>query len=248
VSTAGVFQSNADLKPELSTSFNFGMVFSPTNDLSFGFDFYKIKQTNIITSTGFNYILKNDTLFPGQVLRDAEGNLVAVYDKYRNLSQLLTSGVDVDYEYKIPTKGLGKFTIDGTWSYMSYYKQPESQGGELIDYAGSNGLSAFPRIRGTTGLAWDYGSWGSKLNLNYTHRYAQTYGGDQTEVASHTTYDVYAEYKGFKNLRIYGSILNILNSKPPYDAYYANSYGLPYDFTLYDSRDRYVRIGAEYKF
>ena len=248
VSTAGVFQSNADLKPELSTSFNFGMVFSPTNDLSFGFDFYKIKQTNIITSTGFNYILKNDTLFPGQVLRDAEGNLVAVYDKYRNLSQLLTSGVDVDYEYKIPTKGLGKFTIDGTWSYMSYYKQPESQGGELIDYAGSNGLSAFPRIRGTTGLAWDYGSWGSKLNLNYTHRYAQTYGGDQTEVASHTTYDVYAEYKGFKNLRIYGSILNILNSKPPYDAYFANSYGLPYDFTLYDSRDRYVRIGAEYKF
>lgn len=246
--TAGVYQSNADLKPEQSTSFNFGMVFSPTNDLSFGFDFYKIKQTNIITSTGFNYILQHESLFPGQVLRDADGYLVAVYDKYRNLSQLLTSGVDVDYEYRIPTKGLGKFTIDGNWSYMSYYKQPVSEGGAMVDYAGNNSLSAFPRIRGTTGLAWDYGSWGSKLNLNYTHHYQQTFGGDQTEVSSRTTYDVYAEYKGFKNLRIYGSILNILNSKPPYDAYFAYAYGIPYDFTLYDSRDRYVRIGAEYKF
>jgi len=245
---AGVFQSNSDLKAEQSTSVNFGMVFSPTNDLSFGFDFYRINQTNIITSTGFNYILENEALFPGQVLRDADGYLIAVYDKYRNLSRLRTSGLDLDYEYKIPTAGLGKFTLDGTWTYLISYKQPIAEGGDLEEYAGNNNLSAFPRWRGTTGINWEIGSWTSKLNAVYTHHYNQGYGGDQTKVDSNTVFNLYLEYKGFKNLRLYGSVLNIFNTAPPYDAYFANAYGIPYDFTLYDSRDRYLRIGAEYKF
>jgi iron complex outermembrane receptor protein len=42
-------QSNPDLKPELSTSWTLGTVVQPIKELSFTFDYYKIRKTDVIT-------------------------------------------------------------------------------------------------------------------------------------------------------------------------------------------------------
>jgi len=62
-------------------------------------------------------------------------------------------------------------------------------------------------------------------------------------VASQTTIDLYGEYRGVKHWTFSMSVLNLLNRRPPFDAY-----DFPFDITMYAPTGRFVSAHAEYKF
>ena len=251
VTTSSVSKGNPALQAEHSKNYNAGFVFAPDSTASIGIDFYSIEQKNLVQRDSPQFLVNNEALFPNLVIRDpVTGNLVSILRQYRNLSALRTSGYDVDFKKAVALSSLGKVTLSGTWTYLQRYKTQVAADGPLIDFAGNNGLSAFPRTRGTTSLTWEYQAFTTALTYYYTGAYAQQgapAGVTQTRVGEYRQFDLYASWEGIKNLKLYASVQNLADTHPPFDASFG-SFGLPYDFTLYDARGRYFRGGLTYKF
>ncbi|MEQ4576426.1 MAG: TonB-dependent receptor, partial [Gammaproteobacteria bacterium] len=76
---------NTDLDPERTRSYNFGIVLSPWADTSLSVDWYKIELDNLIGTGNTTTIVQGND--PNDVIRDTRGKLVAVYNRYQNLSE-----------------------------------------------------------------------------------------------------------------------------------------------------------------
>ena len=247
VNIAGVFSGNKTLSPERSKNYNAGFVVAPNSTTSFGVDLYSIEQKNLVGTDSSQFIVNNPGLFPGQLIRDPiTGNLVAVLNRYRNLTALRTLGYDIDFRKSLVLSTLGKLTLNGNWTYLQRYKTQVAAGQPLSDNAGNNGNTALPRTKGTTTLTWEYQAFTTALTYYYTSAYAQQNATtSQDRVGEYRQFDLYVSWEGIKNLKLFGSIQNLGNTHPPFDA---STGGRPFDFTLYDARGRYFRAGLTYKF
>lgn len=266
---SGVFAGNPNLKAETSESFNLGMVFSPTKDLSFGIDAYKIRWQNIVAAPSFQSIvnacatqLTAVCVTPnGTVLRDTTSPnapvappIVSVFTNYVNQASTKTDGIDFDARWTLATE-YGKFTTRANVTYIMSY---EEDGTEV---AGTNGgTNTIPRIKGGLSLDWDRGAWSVTGRVNYIHEYSQELlpgsyftkqdprfqnGVYPNNVPSYTTLDLFAKYQVTKDLAISGAVLNVTNKTPPYDPGFSGTF--LYDFSQYDIRGRQVRVGFTYK-
>jgi iron complex outermembrane receptor protein len=254
VNIAGVFAGNQNLKPERSRNYNFGAVWEPSQDLNIGLGYYKIEQNNVVSSNGFQTVVNNPAQYPGQILRGADGTLIAVFDQFRNLALNETSGVDLDFRYTFRTAGMGKFTINGDWVFVSTFKSQPAVGQDIVDYVDSNGFlgGGVPRYRGRLGLTWDQGNFSTTLNRLYNHSWDQqqvSVPPAQARIGAYTQYDLFVAYNGFKNLKLYASVQNLLDTKPPFDPQNGGtSTTVQYDISQNDLRGRYFTIGAKYSF
>jgi iron complex outermembrane receptor protein len=257
---SGVFAGNPDLRAEKSTSRNFGLVFEPMKDLSFGLSYYHIDWRNVVASPSFQDII--DESCPAgppcpstaSVVRDPTTNfVVTVLSNYENLAQRVTSGLDADFKVGMPTR-LGKVTVRGDAVYVRSFKE------DGVEYVGSNGGSnTIPRIRAGLTVDLDTGPWSVTGRVNYTHKVTQELlagsfftaqdprfqnGVFPNTVASHTTVDVFARYNINKNLQVSGAILNAFDKTPPYDPGFSST--SLYDFSLHDIRGRQFRLTLKY--
>jgi len=187
-------------------------------------------------------------------VRDSAGNIVSVTSPYENISFLDTSGFDFNVKWRFATD-VGVVKVSSDVTYLAKYQEPIAVGTPAIEMAGTNNLQniysggALPRWRSVLSLDLERGPWTGRITNNYISGYFQVVSPDaQTEVNDWSSFDLYGEYRGFKGWRLYGSVLNLLNQRPPFDAFMARFFTTPYDFTLYDGRDRVVRVGFEYKF
>ena len=247
VTISSVSASNPGLSPERSKNYNAGFVFAPDSTSSIGIDLYSIEQKNIVARDSAQFIVNNASLFPGKLIRDPiTGNLITVLRSYRNFDALRTMGYDLDFRKTLALPSLGKFTLNGNWTYLQRYKVQVALNGPLNSYAGSNDYTALPRTRATTSLSWEYQAFTTQLTNYYTGAYSQ-FGSTtgQTRVGEYRQYDLYVSWEGIKNLKLFGSVQNLGDTHPPFDS---STGGLPFDFTLYDARGRYFRAGLTYKF
>jgi iron complex outermembrane recepter protein len=251
---AQVSVSNDSLEPEKSKNYNFGIVLEPTRDLNVAVDYYRIRQNNLVLRDSNAYIigqaLANNPLFVDKVIRDpATGFIVYTVRKVRNINFLITSGFDIDLNYKFNIADVGKFTVASNINYVSRWDIALTPGsGVLTESAGSNNYSTTPRVRGNLSVGYERGPWNSTLTYRYIHKYTQTGSAVQNEVGRYEDMDLYLAYTGIKNLTISGSVRNLMDRKPPFDAFYANNFSIPYDFALYDARGRYYTVGLKYSF
>lgn len=247
VTIAGVFAGNPALKAEKSKNENLGAVWEPSPDLSFGLTWYKIRQNDIVSANGFQFIVNNPTRFPGAILRAADGTLISVSDGFRNLAYIETSGLDIDFKKSFNAGNYGKFTLTADANYVAHFKTPPALGEEAIDYVDENGFGSIPRYKVNAALTWDKGDWTSTLSYRYTHSWDQTgvaVPPAQDRVGAYRQYNLFASYSGFKNLKLTASVQNVLDAKPPFDP----SFGGGWDNTQNDLRGRYFTLGATYTF
>ncbi|KAF1014126.1 MAG: Vitamin B12 transporter BtuB [Stenotrophomonas maltophilia] len=162
---------NNALKPERTRSVNFGVVLSPWANTNLSVDYYRISLDNLV-GTNNTQTLVNDNV-PGAVLRDERGKLLAVYNRYQNLSALKTSGIDVELRQRIPTAQLGDFTVSSAFTHVRDYRRPSVTGGPLEDFAGSNLGPTLPKNKATTTLEWAYSDFRTALTWYYTGGYDQ---------------------------------------------------------------------------
>ncbi|MBL8523311.1 MAG: TonB-dependent receptor, partial [Betaproteobacteria bacterium] len=254
VNIAGVFAGNQNLKPERSRNYNLGIVWEPSNDLNIGLGFFKIEQNNVVSSNGFQTVVNNPAQYPGQILRAADGTLVAVFDQFRNLALNETSGIDLDFRKTFTTRNWGKFTVNGDWVFVSTFKSQPAEGQDIVDYIDSNGFQGGgqPRFRGRLGLTWDMGAFSTTLNRLYNHSWDQQQVAvppAQDRIGSYQQYDLFLAYNGFKNLKLFASIQNLLDAKPPFDPQNGGTATtVQYDISQNDLRGRYYTIGMKYSF
>ncbi|WP_420007993.1 TonB-dependent receptor plug domain-containing protein [Xanthomonas sacchari] len=240
---------NTGLDPERTRSYNLGVVLSPWADGSLSVDWYKIELDHLIGTSNVATLVQNNA--PVDVVRDARGKLVAVYNRYQNLSELSTSGIDVELRQRWRSAALGEFGLSSAYTHVRDYRRPTVVGGPLEDYAGSNLGPSLPRNKATTTLDWSLGDVSAALTWYYTGGYAQKASAAasavQSRVDHYDQFDLYLGYRGIDRLTLYAKIENLADERPPYDASFPGIRA-PYDFTQYDLRGRYFTVGFDYRF
>lgn len=249
---SGILAANPKLKPEHSNNLGAGVVWSPTRDLNMSLDWYQIQVKNLIAAPSAQYFVDQNI----NVARNTGGAIETVSSTYQNGYHLSTDGWDANAKKIFRVFQGDKLSFDTNFTYVRHYWLENELGGPQVDNAGNNNLTvysptlggALPHLRGDIGTSYETGNWMARISQHYTAGYDSlcvSVGACyvQTHVASHSTTDLYAEYNVSKNIRLYGSVQNLLNRQPPWDAYY-----VPFDPTLYDATGRYVRLGVEARF
>jgi len=240
---------SAGLDPERTRSYNFGVVLSPWSGTNLSLDWYRIELDHLIgTNNTTTIVAEND---PANVIRDSNGKLVAVYNRYQNLSELTTSGLDLELRQRWRTEGAGDFTLSSVLTHVLEYRRPQTVGGPLVDYAGNNLGPSLPSDKATTSLDWKYGDFNTALTWYYTSGYDQkasvAASAVQSRVDAYNQLDLYLGWSGIDGLTVYAKVENLFDELPPYDAAFPGIRA-PYDFSQYDLRGRYFQFGGEYRF
>jgi iron complex outermembrane receptor protein len=264
-----VFAGNPKLKAEKSVSANLGVVFEPSRNFSTSLDYYWIKWKDIVLATSFQGIVDEscpnpplgDPTLPNcpstdLVLRDPVTNdIVTVFNQYENQSSLITSGLDFEMRYMVPTTSAGRFTGRLNGVYIIKYEL------DGVRYEGNNGnFTYLPYLKLTAAVDWDYGPLALTGRVNYQTGVRNDllpgtfYNSGQepfqtgvypNKTASYTTFDLYGSYQITKNFKVAASVANLFDRKPPYDP------GIDatnvYDISSFDVRGRLVRLALTYK-
>jgi iron complex outermembrane receptor protein len=242
---------NSNLDPERTHSYNLGIELTPWQGSSLSVDWYRIELDNLIGTDNTTTIVQNNR--PADVVRDARGKLVAVYNRYQNLSELTTSGIDVELRQRWQTQNVGEFGVTAVYTHVRDYRRPQTTGGPLVDYAGTNLGASFslPADKATTTVEWNIASIRTALTWYHTGGYDQKASAAATAVQSrvdgYEQFDLYAGWTSpSDNLTLYTKIENLADEQPPYDASFPGIRA-PYDFTQYDLRGRVFLIGLDYR-
>jgi iron complex outermembrane receptor protein len=173
---------NPLLSPEKSESYNYGVLFQPKflPGLSLSVDYYKVDVRDRIGQPATPaIILANPTLFPGFVDRAAPtasdtanglpGELLRIRTVTGNYGTASTRGLDLSAEYRITTKGFGRFTsrVAASTIYHALIKTRP-------DLASVDTVTTYevPRFRGNASLAWNYKKFGATVTGDYIGGFA----------------------------------------------------------------------------
>lgn len=228
---------NPDLKPEKSTSFTGGLVWTPSfaENFSMTLDYYDIEIEDAISFIATQSIADNcvdaaggiDEAFCSQVDRDPETfDIELVRSGYLNAAAITTRGIDADFDYRTD---LADFDIDGELTFNLFINHLI----ELEDFEFQNrpdkvnvenGEVGDPEWQGrfTVQYTWQ------DLNLTWTTRYTDRSArfdvspeGDIEEdispayVGSIVTHDLSARYQLTDNMRVDLGLRNLTDKLPP---------------------------------
>jgi iron complex outermembrane receptor protein len=125
--------SDPTLEPELAYSYYLGGVWTPgskdpthspvgfLNGLSVYVDYYNIEKRNNITSVDPQFILNHESLFPGAVVRNTGGAVLAINDTLQNIGRLETEGFDFGFTYSTKEFAWGKVDVEFDGNYIRRY-------------------------------------------------------------------------------------------------------------------------------
>jgi iron complex outermembrane receptor protein len=213
-------------------------------------DWYRIELDNLIGTDNTATIVQNNR--PADVVRDSRGKLISVFNRYQNLSELRTSGLDVELRQRWFTDRAGEFGVSAVFTHVLDYERPQTTGGPLVDYAGSNLGASFslPANKAATTLDWSIADFRTSLTWFHTGGYDQKASAAatavQSRVDSYEQLDLYVGWSGIENLTLYTKVENLFDEEPPYDASFPGIRA-PYDFTQYDLRKRAFLVGLNYR-
>ena len=257
-SVKAVSGSNPNLKPEKSKSLTAGLVFEPTENISLSFDAYKIKRRDEISSIDPDYLLANESIYPGYVQRNPTTQEIEQLNlQYTNLGSTKVWGYDIELKARQDLGAAGRVGMTIVYNKMPRYLVANVKDAPEVDYAGTYNQ---PKERFKVGLDWDVGDWSTTLTGNYTGGFLRAFspadlscpysGGvnsDLCRVKAWSTADLYVAYKGIKNLSLSVNIDNIENREPPIDERMVTRY-VAYNAGYHSQMGRVITLAAKYTF
>jgi len=124
---------NPTLKPELAYSYYLGGVWTPgsrdpvhspvgfLNGFNVYIDYYNIEKRNNIDRVDPQFMLNHESLFPGAVVRDARGAVLAINSIFQNIGRLETEGFDFGFTYTTKEFVFGKIDFEFNGNYIQRY-------------------------------------------------------------------------------------------------------------------------------
>jgi len=215
---------NPDLQPEETTVKYGGLVLQPFargknplwRELSFGVDYYKFDQTNLIKSLTAAQILANPA-FNDLVVRnppapgETVGTISHVLTTFQNLSVGHYEGYDVNVRWVLPKKEMGQFRFDLSGTYLAN-QDTTTATGAFVDL---DGEYSYPVFRGTGTVGWTRGNWAASLFVQHIGEYNDNQGIGH--IAPQTIYNPQVAYKGFWGSTITLGVRNVFDRDPPRD-------------------------------
>ncbi len=264
---------NPALRPERSQQFSAGFVAEPAPGLSFSADYFHIRVDDPVLTLPSQLIVNRayagDAYFLGLITLTPDGSALASFDnRLRNGGRMEVGGIDIDAKWKIGRHAGGDWTAQLAGSWMAQYDLTDPAGnrqasvGRSVD-EGNAPLNAVQNggiiFRWRHGLTLSYAApqWGLSLTQNYQSAYDDAQPVNDYwngvpfkphRVGAFSTYDLHADYTGFKDLKLGLGVKNLLDTDPPRVAGNTTYWQMGYDATYYDARARLVYLSAALKF
>ena len=164
---------NPELGPEESKSYNLGIIYEVTEDIDFSLDYYSYDIENVIgkdtqfvfTTQGGNQAVVQRT--PTGIANDP-GQVVVIFDRFENLFDLKTSGLDLDVMYRM-SSDMGDFKFNYVLNYVLNYEDIRT--GDRL-FAEEGGFEQ-PQVRWTTSASWVKDDWSANLAVNYVGEFKE---------------------------------------------------------------------------
>lgn len=249
--------SGVPLQPEQAHVTNFGVSWSPTDNVELGIDYWSFAYDDVIIQQNPQAILNaaanGDTNAAMQVIRDAgSGLLLQVDTYYANASSLDTDGVDLSWKYDFG--GERNFTVGAEATYVSSYDLVDPQAGDIAGVGRrnfSNFGTSVPQWRANT-----YFNWRSDRHaINVYLRYIDSYEDDEValgqgpeaykKIDSFLTTDAQYNYRfrGDGGPTLAFGAINLFDERPPHVATNGG-----YDSKVHDPRGRLLYAKASFSF
>ncbi|MEP5567692.1 MAG: TonB-dependent receptor [Halioglobus sp.] len=246
---------NLDLKPEESTNYNFGAIWSPTDSFDMRVDYWRFEYEDVITVENAQGKLINDLNGP-DIIRLAGDNsqLVGINANYFNATNVDTDGFDVSANYIIGANSAGEFGVHFSGTHFLSYEIPAASGGTR-DVAGlfnnDNFARSIPETKLNLNFDWTMGNHSAAVLAYYVDSY-KTIGdvpeGASQDIDSWTTVDLQYAY----NLQLDNSeavftlgVKNVFDEEPP--AVY-DGVNFSYDPKQHDPRGQVLYARVKYRF
>ena len=233
-----IFEGNPDLGPEESESYNLGLIYNITDDLNFSIDYYNYDITDIIDSDT-QFVMDTYGLDPTVVERrptsipNDPGEVIQVNDRFENIGDLKTSGIDLDVRYNLDTSA-GMFKFGYVMNYVLSFE----------DYKGTEeGGFEQPQMRWTASVDWVLNDFSATAAINFIDEFEQEVAANGM-VDSMTTLDASVNYFGFEDLTLTVGATNLTNEEPPF-AYHDF---MGFVVNVHSGQGRFASAQATYKF
>jgi outer membrane receptor protein involved in Fe transport len=215
---------NPRLQPEETTVKYGGLVVQPfvrkgpklLREFSFGVEYFKFDQKNLIDRLSAEQILDNPAFFnlvarnpaaPGETV----GTISSVSATWQNLSRGEYQGYDFDVSWILPKNELGQFRLNLAATYIANQEATIATG-ELLDL---DGEYSYPQFRGTATIAWSGARWGASLFVHHIGEYMDNFG--LARVSAQTVVNPQIAYKNFFGATLTVGARNIFDKDPPRD-------------------------------
>jgi outer membrane receptor protein involved in Fe transport len=281
----GLLGGNPNLVPETADTYTLGFLIQPriVPNLSVSVDYFHIKISNTIGTVGSDNILNNcvnNGQQCGLIVRDNNGSLWRttngyVVDTNLNTGGLLTSGVDLNTNYRLPIGGLGAllFNLQGTYlkELVTTPVQTQSANYDCKGLFGPTCGGGNPEWRHVFNTTWSTPWMGFDLNARWRYYGSNTAEGSSTNplltkayyqplshIAAYNYFDLQGSFNIFKNTKLSLGVNNIADKVPPLviggecstgspNASGANCNGNTYP-GVYDAMGRYIfaNISAQF--
>ncbi|WP_449446654.1 TonB-dependent receptor domain-containing protein [Thermomonas brevis] len=261
------------LKPETSTSWTAGMVWSPMPGLDFTVDWYNIEMRNQTQSLSVNKILQDeydcrlgidedpdsqfcaDTI--ARVVRSgADNHIASVHGGYVNIGMERTSGLDVSANYRLET-GLGTFRFAANYTRVNSHERKDAPDAARVDMLAINSGYDIPRNKFNASISWERNGWDAtvygarlgKIPTDESYWYQDWDESYLPEIKAYMPatwrYNASAGYKVNDRVRVSLVVNNLTNAMPPRD--FSNTDYPFYNFNWYDTIGRAYYLNLTWK-
>ncbi|ALO36626.1 hypothetical protein CMT41_08700 [Colwellia sp. MT41] len=215
---------NSNLESEDSVNTSFGIIFEPTDNLTFTIDAWNIEQENLVfltpydTVIAYDYILQQQGSSEPTVIRGTDGTVSEVRNKYKNASKQELAGIDFGIVYDFET-AIGDFEFNVNAAYLSKYEVSVDEISAKV-LAAQEDLATYPNLekvtvkgvgdqilqdgspewRAKSSLNWRFNGWGAGVSLNYVSEFIDT----STDVKIDDE-KVFLPIDSFTTIDVYGS-------------------------------------------
>jgi len=257
-------KGNPDLTPEKAKTFTGGFTYQPSwlAGAALSADYYDIRIADALAAVGAQDTLDRcalgQTLFCGNIVRDASGNVLYIYTPTENLNEARTRGVDLEASYHVPLgAGTLAFRALATKLLEQSTTSSTAKGQSYIDNAGVVGALA-PSWIVQASLDWMQGPWSLDLNSRYVAggRYNAIYTAADLDsahlnIASNITFNTSVHYT-FRSVpgtpELYLQVQNLFDKAPPVVPGGASLIGFQTLSSLYDTMGRFFSAGVRVTF
>lgn len=176
---------NPNLLPETSQSKSYGLILKPrfAKGLSLNFDYWRTVKANAIVLIDSATMLTRPDDFPGRITRDPltpadqaagfkVGRVTHVDQTRNNVGVTVTSGIDTQIRYDLPTARWGQFLLSANSSFVNKFSTQQIPGRPFINTVGSNSGQSPLKWRGRGSVTWQRSVYSATLTARYTDHYS----------------------------------------------------------------------------
>jgi iron complex outermembrane receptor protein len=269
----GVTGGNANLTPETSQNFDFGIILQPIRNMGITLDYYRILLKNTISNVPPSAIYADPSgLSPYIVLSTAGGAyppLTPSVDSAtscipftkptcgyllltnQNTGRITTDGLDLSIQYAQHTP-IGTFSEDLEGTAVTKFDEQQYNGGPERNLVGwFNHLPPAYRWQHDLRIQWTspQGMWGGGLTNRFYSTYIDEFtdgAGNPRTVGSYSLVDGYVSVKPISHLTVLFGIKNILNRNPPFTNASQENFAAGYNALVVDPLMRNFYLNLKY--